>query len=424
MLSKAPARFAGDKGEVEEVHAKPKMPRFGVAIFDNPRDPVGGWACLADSSSFRFRQPSDLPGDCLWICNVDSFEFGRRLSKMRHLRQADYFRSSLKHIAADIGLHIDGEGRFGDVAKVAAPALAKVVHRAALIAVQVYGWSEPTQMLQKDTLYEDILKAIVSPPPTRAHMRAPLLSAYQSYSAPDWPSDYESDSIVVTLRSNRLAYAKQVMYTPVPEGAWMYVDADAGLDLKTALDESSPCLVEAAIETSGIDPALSSLVAFGSQPGRRGGLRSWMSQRELLWVTKHAKVSVVRAYRTTGSALLPERVQLPEMLTSDPLFELSLSAGLVAECHWAAFCKPVFTRAVEKKEVSPWGVWLRAADRAMSFEIALAAHKSNFFVLGYGNGTVVVRLQRSRLPELLEFAMANNIAHPVFREIFEQNGII
>lgn len=424
MLSKAPARHAADNEDAEEVRAKPKMPRFGVAIFDNPRDPVGGWGCLSDAPSFRFRQPSDLPADCIWVCSVESSEFGRTMSKLRHLRQADFFRSSLKQIAADIGLHIDGEGRFGDVAKVAAPALAKVVHRAALVAVQVYGWNEPTQMLQGDTLSDDIRKAIIAPPPIRSHMRAPLLSAYQSYSSPHWPSEYEPDSIVVTLRSNRLAYAKRVMLTPVPDGAWMYVDTDAGFNLASALNEDSPCLVEAAIETSGIDPAISSLVAYGAAPGRRTGLRSWMSQPELRWVSEHAKVTVVRAYRTNGSTLLPERVQLPEMLTSDPLFELSLSAGLVAECHWAAFCKTTFTRAVEKKEISPWGVWLRSADRAMSFQLALAAHKANFAVLGYGNGTVVVRLQRARLPELLEFAMVNNIAHPVFREIFETNGMI
>lgn len=409
--------------EEEEVHAKPKLPRFGVAIFDNPKDPVGGWGCLSDGEAFRFRQPSDLTSDCIWLCTVDGMEYSRRMSKMHHLRPADFLRSNLKHIAADLGLHIDGEGRFGDVATTAAPKLAKVVHRAILIAVQSYGWNDPQQQLRSDTLYEDIRKTLVMPPPVRSFLKTALLSAYQSYSSPDWGNDYESDSITVTLRLNRLSYAKDIMLTPVPDGAWTYVDS--AIDIKTALDPEAPCLVEASVETSGMDPAVSSLVAFGAQPGRRTGLRSWMSQRELAWVSQHAKVSIVRAYRASSSTLLPERMQLPELLTSDPMFELSLSAGLVAECHWTAFCNPVFSsRAVDKKEVSTWGVWLRAADRAMSFDLAHAALKAGFHVLGYGNGSAVVRLQRQRLPELLEFAMANKVAHPVFREIFEQNGLL
>jgi hypothetical protein len=350
-------------------------------------------------------------------------EYARRMQKMHHLRPAEFLRSNLKHIAADLGLHIDGEGRLGDVATVAAPKLAKVVHRTILIAAQAYGWAEPQQMLRADTLWEDVRKTLVMPPPVRSFLKPALMSAYQSYSSPDWGNDYESDSITVTLRLNRLAYAKDIMLTPVPDGAWTYVDS--AIDLKTALDPEAPCLVEATVETSGMDPAVSSLVAFGAQPGRRNGLRSWMSQRELSWVSQYAKVSIVRAYRASSAALLPERMQLPELLTADPMFELSLSAGLVAECHWTAFCNPVFSsKAVDKKEVSPWGVWLRAADRAMSFDLALAAHKSGFHVLGYGNGSAVVRLQRQRLPELLDFAMANKVAHPVFREIFEQNGLI
>lgn len=422
MLIRTPVAAKKESEAPQEV-ARPRMPRFGVAIFDNPKDPVGGWGCLPDEDSFRFRQTSDLRNDCVWVCSVDGMEYSRRMSKIHHLRPADYFRSNLKHIAADLGLHIDGEGRFGDVATVAAPKLAKVVHRAALIAAQVYGWGDPQQVLRSSYIHEDIRKMMVMPPPVRNFMASALLSAYQSYSSPDWIDGYESDAIVVTLRLNRVAHAKKIMLTPVPDGAWTY--EDSGIDLKSALDPDMPSLVEASVETAGMDPGISTLIAFGAQPGKRNALRSWMCLPELQWVSKFAKVSVIRAYCASGSIVLPERIQLPQALAADPMFELSLSAGLVAQCHWNAFCEPVYnSRSVEKKEVSPWGVWLRAADRAMSFDLALAAYNKKFHVLGYGNGSVVVRLQRARLPELLDFAMENEVAHPVFREIFEQNGFI
>jgi hypothetical protein len=422
MLIRNPA---GAKSEVDEPQqvASRRMPRFGVAIFDNPKDPVGGWACLPDQEAFRFRQTSDLRNDCIWICSVDGTEYRLRMAKLHHLRPAEYFRANLKHIAADLGLHIDGEGRLGDVATVAAPKLAKVLHRTASIAAQVYGWGDPQQILRSMHLHEDIRKTMVMPPPVRNFMASPLVSAYQSYSSPDWIDQFEPDSIVVTLRLNRLTHAKKIMLTPVPDGAWTYTDS--GLDLKAVLNPERPSLVEASVETAGMDPGLSTLVAFGAQAGKRNALRSWMCQRELQWVSKFANVTVIRAYVASGSIVLPERLQLPQALSADPMFELSLSAGIVAQCHWHAFCDPIYnSKSVEKKEVSPWGVWLRAADRAMSFDLAMAAYTKQFHVLGYGGGSVVIRLQRSRLPELLDFAMENEVAHPVFREIFEQNGFI
>lgn len=400
--------------------AKPKMPVFGVAIFDNMRDPVEGWGCLPNEKAFRFRQPSDLRNDCIWICAVDGNEYRRRFAKLPHLRPADYLRSAIKAIAGDLGMHVDGEGRMGNVPTVAAPKLAMIAHQTVSMAAQAYGWPEPEAILRDDSLSEDIRRSMIVPPHLPPFLRAPLMSAYQSYSSPDWvTSSFESDSITVNLRFNRLAYAKKIMLTPVPDGAWNYMTP--GVEP----NPTSPFLVEASVEMQRVDSGISSLVAFGAQPGgQRNGLRSWMCQREHEWVSKHAKVHLGGGYCASSTTLLPERVQLPEKLTADPANELSISAGLVAEAHWTAIANPTFNSRAKSREATHWGVWLRAADRAMCFELALALHKKSFHVLGYGSGAAVVRLQRQRLPELLDFAMENNIAHPAFREIFEQNGII
>lgn len=421
MLQRPEPRQSGD----ETPSHRPRMPKVGVVVFDNSRDMMGsgGWACLPEGNSFRIRQPSDLPNDCIFVSTVDGMDFRRRLGKFRNLRPSGWMHSSLKHVGADLGLPIDGEGRFGAVSDVVAPKLSKVAHRTALIAAQVYGWTDPAQMLVSENLYEDILRSLVPPPPVRSFMKPALLSAYQSYSSPDWSDDLMSDSISVTLRLNRLTHAKNIMATKVPDGSWTLVDS--GMRLEDALDPSGPCLVEAVVETSDIDPSISSLIAFGAQPGRRNMLRSWMCQRELQWVSQYAKVHIMRAYRAASSASLPERVQLPEVLMCDPAFELSLSAGLVAESHWAALCNPIYVpKAPDKKEVSPWGVWLRATDRAISFNLAMAAFKAGFHVFGYGNGSVVLRLPRTDLPKLLDFAMEHEIAHPLFRELFERNGLM
>ena len=62
-------------------------------------------------------------------------------------------------------------------------------------------------------------------------------------------------------------------------------------------------------------------------------------------------------------------------------------------------------------------------DRALCFKVALRLHKAGFLVKGYGNGSVGISVQRSRLPELLDVAMEIGFAHPSFREVFERNGM-
>lgn len=402
---------------------KPRMPRFGVAIFDNDEDMTGGWASLAGAQEFRFRQPNDLPSDSIWITSIEGPKF-RPLEKMHHLRSADFLRSKLKVLAADFGMATEGD----DWARPAVRALSELANRTVLVAAQVYGWEDPLRMLMGKSLVEDIRKTMIRPNPVRPHMKAPLLSAHQIYSSPEVGSGYLSDSIFLNLRLNRLAHAKKIMSTMVPDGAWSYSGREEGnsfdYSVEAALRSDKPSLVEATVETSRTDPEISSLVAFGSSLGKRNGLRSWISQPELKWLSQHAKVTINRIYQTHGSKPLPERMQLPELLVSDPLYQMSVSVGLVAECHWSAIANRTYNSlATIKEEVSVWGVWLRAVDRAICFDLALKAHKAGFSVRGYGTGSVLVSLQRSRLHELLEFSMENGIAHPSFREVFERNGL-
>ena len=409
----------------EPAQHKPRMPSFGVAIFDNPKDLTCGWACLSGQTEFYFRQPTDLPSDCIWVTSAESTDF-RQVEKIHHLRPADFFKSKLKNIAADLGMATEGD----DWARPAVRALSEIANRTALIAAQVYGWTDPIQHFTSLSLVEDIRKSFVKSPAALQNMRGPLASAYQSYSAPERGNTFTPNSTMLTLRLNRLAYAKRILATPIPDGAWAYVGQEENsaftYPLERALNPDLPCLVEASVETSQNDPEISVLAAFGAQPGKNRNMRSWITQPELRWLSRHAKIKISRAYYTTGSKPLVERLQLPQMLTSDDVFELSISAGLVAECHWQALTEPVYNAQStnhNKKDVSVRGAWLRATDRAMCFELALKAHQAGFLVKSYGNGSIVVSLPRTQLHALLDFSMENGIAHPAFREVFERNGL-
>jgi hypothetical protein len=409
---------ANDGGE--QVKRAPAVPKFGVALFDNPKEMTVGWACCANEEPFRFSSANELSNDAIWVTSLDWNKYQMRGQRLSHLRRVDYLRSSLSQIAADLGRRITGE-----YARESSAVLAKVVQQAVMIAVGVYGWEEPSSDLREDVLADDIQRTVGTAPKPQRHIRAPLLSAYQAYSSPPWDPIYEADSVTVTLRYNRLEYARQIMATAVPDDAWTYVPPNQAqiLTIDSLLDPSRPSLVEAAVELGNINPSTAALIAFGAQVSRRSGLRKWISQPELVWLSRHARVRVTSALISRSARLLPDTAQLPQRMLDDPLFSLSISAGLVAESHWSAITSPVYNRQDRKNEASSWGVWLRAADRALSFGLAMKAHEAGFHVVGYGNGSVVLRLTRPRLEGCLEFADQNGIAHPAFHPIFQEHGI-
>lgn len=416
--------------EEPEVGGTQPLPRFGVALFDQSRD--SGWACLAAGEPFRFPTPGDLASDCIWICGCDWDEYNLRWKRFHHLRRADYL-AKLTQIAEDLGVRADGQGRFGSMAQRAAAQISVVIHRAMVIASQVYGWKSPPQQLRDETLIEDLRRHLVeqvAPPAVKQHLRGALASAFQTYSSVTNPP---FQSVMVPLRFNRLEHAQRVLGTRVPDSAWVYSSCDTNpdwrLSLEQALDPERPCIVNATVDFGGRDPAISNLCAFGSQPGKRSVLRTWISQPELAWLSRHAHVQIAGAWRASGSFELPRKAALPPILTSDPLWALSLSAGLVAEAHWRALVHDPYKPSVEgKKDISVWAVWLRAADRALCFAAALKAHNAGLNVIGYGNGGISVSVQRDLvaqdLPRVLDFAMENDFAHPAFRPIFEEHGLV
>lgn len=414
---------AGNSAETQRVI----LPRFGVALFDDSRE--SGWASLPDGEAMRFHTPQDLRNDCIWVCSADGSDFHTKWSRLHHLRSNEYV-SKLAHIAGDLGVRVGTQGRFGSLAQRACTMLSPTIHRAMVIATQVYGWTDPGSQLAEKTLQDAVRNSLfsqVAPPSVRQNMQSPMMSAFQRTSAPSWFDKFRTDRISVTLRYNRLEYAQKVLSTPVPEGAWGYEGSDTKsgfrCSLDRALDPDQPCLVNATVEYQGQDPDLACLTAFGSAAGKSPALRTWISQRELLWLSKYARVNINGIYFAMNSRMLPVKVQLPEMLTSDPLFSLSVSAGLVAEAHWKAMASSVRKRG-SAEVLNPWAVWLRAADRALSFELALAAHQRGLFVSYYGNGSVLVNIDRSDLPSLLDFAIENDVAHPAFRPLFEENGLV
>jgi hypothetical protein len=384
-----------------------EVPAYGVALFDNPNELGAGWACLANRSPIRFAAPVDLSNEAIWITSVRYDEFIRRGKSMHNLRRIDYFRTSLTQIAGDLGLRITREN-----GTQTAPVLSVIAQNAICLAVRLYKMENPLIDLREDQLQDDLRRILPHAPKPQKHMLASLMSAHQAFSSPAWPKEYESDLVTVSIRYNRLEYARKIMATPVPDESWM-LGAPTSRGLDDFLDPSRPCMVEATVELSSTNPDIGALVAFGASPGRKTGVRKWISQPELMWLHRHAQVHVERVYYTAGAKPLPPSAQLSPLL-GDPLLDLSYSAGLVAEAHWSALCSTSYNRATRTNEVTTWAVWLRAMDRALSFSLALAAYEAGFKAFGYGNGGAILSVKRSDLGRLLDFCQEHGVSYPTF----------
>jgi hypothetical protein len=408
-----------DPQEAATAQRAISMPRFGVALMDNEREMTTGWACASDGDPFYFTSITQLSNDTIWVTSCEWGEYQAKGRTLHNVRRLDYLRTSIQRIAADMGMRTDGHhGRF------AVHALAQVVQNSVSACASLYGWTDPAAELKEDVLYEDIRRSIIQPPRSKPHVMPALAAAFQMSSSPQWPYAYEENTLSLTVRHNRMDYVQELLELPVPDEGWTSVVSSNELSLEYLLDPERPALVEATVELGRSDPDVAALVAFGSHAGRRGALRRWISQPELAWLVKHAHVQIQSAIRCRSARFLPQAAKLPAALTVDPVHALSLSAGLVAESHFCALASETYNRQTRRKQIGAWGVWLRAYDRARSFDLALAALKAGFMPLSYGSGAVTVRLQKHRLPELLDFACEHKIAHPSFYPYFVEHGLI
>jgi hypothetical protein len=394
-----------------------------VALPDFPKDvDSSGWAYVfGEASARRYSTLAELPNDAIWVVNNDRLRPGFQVA--RNVRGSTFLSRSLKQIADDLGFPIEGAAS----AEVASK-LGRIVHYAAMTAISAYGWRSPMDALTGKTLADDIRKTI-QPEVAAPELLDHLLSALQAWSTVNWPYDAERNTVSVTLRLNRLHYARKLMSYPAPAGSWTYTPVGGrsrGID--QWIDPKAPCLVEAVVEFADTDPEIALLMAIGSGPpqstGQGGALRKWFTSVELSWLSRFAAINV-NSVLTNDAMIEPApRTQLPEALTKDPLLSMSVAAGLVAECHWVGLATPAFDPKTRgRNAIGPHGIWLRAHDRRLCFERALVLHKQGFKVAGYGNGAVMVRVARTRLPELMEVADAIEAQYPVFERLFEEHGI-
>ena len=398
------------KSSIQEVVLRP--PKFGVATFQNPSTPTSGVACVANRATHPFNRRNELASDVIWISDaLDA-------TQAQNFRSPSYLRSTLSQIAGDLGVSlkdsVDG-----------LPLVAETVGRVRDIAAHLYPWNDFSEDWSHINLSTCIAKILSAKETIIPNMESPLRQAMQTYSSvPDRPYSDSFSQTNYTLRVNRLRYSQYLCSINVPNNAWIAVPDVSKHDvtLDDFLNPNEPSLVEISIEfTTGLNEVVTpALTAFGSSKVMgRAPIRKWVSQPELAWLVEHANVNIVSAFMSQGSQKISSAHALPAMLTADPVYALSIAAGLVAECHWVGLASSTSVRRAGNSAtakfvdvVSPTAVWLRAADRAYCFAMAKIVAARGLTVSGYGYGSVSFHGPKNNISMIAELAEELGTCHP------------
>lgn len=405
-------RSAPGATHMEEIVLHP--PKIGVVTFNNSTEPTSGAACVAPRAVSYFNRRTEIASDVIWISDA------KNAINAQNFRTANYLRSSLSQIASDLGVMLKGENTAEGL-----KCVAETVSRVRDIAAHAYPWVDFSSDWSHPDLATCIAKIL---PPTGEiiqAMESPLRQAHQAYSSvPDRGYPDGTGHTIYTLRANRLRYAQYICATKVPGSGWTSIPEGSrhNYSLDDYLDPANPSLVEASIEFStGLNEAVTpSLTAYGSSRAMgRQPLRKWISQPELAWLVQHANVHITSAFISESSESISERHALPSALTADPVYALSIAAGLVAECHWTGISsttsvrRPGNSATVRYVDVaSSTSVWLRAADRAYCFAMAKIVAQKGFLVCGYGYGSVSFFGPKDNVPMIMDLAEELGTCHP------------
>ena len=398
-------------------------PDIGVMLYDNTNECTSGWASVNGSQATYVRQHSDLANNVVWITNGAFAQYitqGHR--NVHNLRPLTFFRTQINQIGTDLGYDMSG----ANAAQVA-PIISEIATRVFKLTAQCYEW-KAGELSNADSLHDNIKSrfpkdtALNNPALERA-----LLAAFQTDSAMS-RADFVPNSIFMTLRMNRLAHSKKVLSCPLPDDAWEYVPSvklpvSQKDRLALCLQHETPILAEVVMDMTRADSEYAALAAFGQKASSRMALREWVSHPELLWLSRFAPLEIKSVFRSHHYKALPPKMQLPAMLVTDPLIELSYSAGLLAENHGMSLASDEYQKLTKKKLLTSRAVWLRAADRALCFALAKKAMDSGFTVTGYGTGAVRIRIQRSELLRAMEFAIEHKLVCPNFHRIIQEDDL-
>lgn len=384
--------------------------RIGAIVFDpgsvvggNDRSVValtGGWAAIGGTSARRIQGVADLPSDVIWLTNLGYSAFlAAKLNMHANFRNEGWLRTAFEQIATEFGL-----GRNSGKAKETAEVLSLIAHR-----VVAYSCKElHIQMQSHSRLNDDYAQAMQLDRcrvPEMHYSTFETIAGHPNVSVVQNVAFGRGTSSSMTLRCNRLAYARRMLSHRVPpDTGWELVKAKLTENDLERMDK--PFLVRCRI--TNVKPIMAEALSWG---GGARLIREWLTDVEWRVVRQYADVELRAAMVCEQGYESLERYA--QLLPSGPLDELSYSLGLVAEQIWTA----LMSKQPRTGRITGYPVraaWLRAIDRMQMFDYAQRMQsRRGVTLMSYGMGNVVVRVPEGGKRHVLDMAVDVGLVPPM-----------
>lgn len=392
--------------------------QFGVVFFDEEADPTAGWAAVAGGQAYRISGVNELSTDVIWWTNISFENFFKSTEAWRSpwLRHDKYLVVSPKDVLQEWG--VDPKTIGGDYS---ATLVSGLFNRVMVLAFRLIRDVEPRARMEEvfigRFLREDLRRLL----PEAEYPKGEAASIVKSGHA--W-QEFTRTTVRgikgarwIMLRKPRLAYAHEMLQTPIPKGPFeFYGRSDlrkhAKDKLNWVLHNDNPCLAEVAINR--LDADVAPIYGFGNATDQDKRIqRSWVAHPELIVMSKFAEIDVKSVYMGHEYDLIGPR--LPEAVKdflSDKYTELSWSGGVIAETLWRAAAlgeEKASNKSSNEDDraSSSWqGVWIKGADKANMFLTAMQMTEIGYSVVSYGLGWVRVMALEEDIPDLIRDALS------------------
>jgi len=360
----------------------------------------GVWASISGEKAWRISSIHELKNDVLWFTNLNYNDFYRSgLQNKPNFRNESWLRSLFNQFVVELG--VDKNSVSPDIT---VSTIAAIVQRVVTIAIVRYGVFPESKRLS-----EDFAKKIKIPQSILPNDLYKIFNtaANRLTSRTVLSKNSNMKFSTITVRCNRLCYARTMLATPVPSDTTEW-EMDKITTLNHHNDEwlegiNMPFLVKCTI--NNINPEFAEILLLNRNFSNEG---EWLTDIEWRVIRKYSNISINEILICKKPAIL---LQQAKLLPQYPLDELSFTYGLIAEQIWTAITnKQICKDNVNRYTIA--AVWLRAADRILMFDYARKFSRAGINVIGYGLGHIVLSYPDNELRYTLSIAIDSGLMPP------------
>jgi hypothetical protein len=390
---------------------------IGVCIFDDPKAPRSGYSSMDGSDPTYIAGYHELSSDILWVTNLEFPVFKElNLLRLRHLAQAQYFRTSIRMLQIEYGITEHKQlaqflsKMFSRVAQLglshfgADPANFNYrYHQALSSRLHIPGMVEPVQGLDQNAI-QLVIDHSTQENQAMAGVKRPDRSSPISFCFP------------------REAYSQWLMTRTYPvSNVWKSDNLNREFTIGTR-DGKKIASTDSFVKTCGVyfknharatffrisvqshEPSHRAFASFASGSKEP---RAWVAWPELLELLEY---SVVTVYESVSVASGSIQNYLPDFCKQTGF---GISECLLLENLYVALASPI------NRKNTALGAYIRAYDRAACGRAAAYFHNAGLCVGSYSSGRVVLLLSEGQRERASKLALDFGLLPPL--EMSQQN---